>query len=84
LKPYATGGNYAKDDTYAKVALCKDGKRYQYRLHRLIAETFIPNPDNLPQVNHKDFNKWNNCVDNLEWCSAKYNMQYNRLKKVKV
>lgn len=45
-------------------------------LHRLVAQTFIPNPDNLPEVNHKDENKANNCVDNLEWCTSKYNKHY--------
>jgi hypothetical protein len=52
-------------------------------IHRLVAEAFIPNPDNLPQINHKDENKSNNCVDNLEWCTSSYNLSYNgRAKKV--
>ena len=66
---------------YKQVTLCKvdeDGYRTQrvYRVHRLVAQAFIPNPKNLPQINHKDENKSNNCVDNLEWCTAKYNINY--------
>ena len=56
--------------------LCKNGKTENKCIHRLVAETFIPNPSNLPQVNHKDENKENNCVDNLEWCDSKYNNNY--------
>lgn len=47
-------------------------------VHRLVAETFIPNVNNLPQINHKDENMLNNCVDNLEWCTAKYNSNYGK------
>lgn len=58
------------------VGLSKDGKTERRQVSRIIAETFIPNPDNLPQVNHKDENTQNNKVDNLEWCDAKYNINY--------
>jgi hypothetical protein len=47
-----------------------------YRIHRLVAEAFIPNPDNLPGINHKDCNTSNNQIDNLEWCTVEYNNQY--------
>ena len=58
---------------YYGVALYRDSN---YTIHRLVAEAFIPNPDNLPEVNHKDENKLNNCADNLEWCDKKYNINY--------
>ena len=57
--------------------MCKNGKTKQGLLHRLVAEAFIPNPDNLPCINHKDENPLNNRADNLEWCSYKYNNEYN-------
>lgn len=67
---------------YLEAQLHKDGKTTVKMLHRLVAEAFIPNPDNLPQVNHKDEDIQNNCVENLEWCTAKYNANYgNRQKK---
>ena len=69
---------------YYYIGLTKEGKTKNYMVHRLVAEAFIPNPDNYPEVNHKDENKLNNCVDNLEWCTSKYNANYgNRNNKVK-
>jgi hypothetical protein len=61
---------------YREVSLCKDGNNKQVLVHRLVAETFLQNPQNLPQINHKDENKENNCVENLEWCDTKYNINY--------
>lgn len=61
---------------YYRVHLCKDRKAKWYAVHKLVAQTFIPNPLHLPEVNHKDENKLNNNVDNLEWCNSKYNTNY--------
>ena len=61
---------------YLRVSLCKNGEHKMYMVHRLVAQTFIPNPDNLPEVNHKDEDKTNNSVQNLEWCSSKYNANF--------
>lgn len=70
---------------YITVAL-SIGRKYKTQLvHRLVAEAFIPNPDNLPQINHKDECKSNNTVDNLEWCTARYNCNYgDRNRKVMI
>lgn len=70
-----------------KGYICNEGYKIVYltissrnrmikKVHRLVAEAFIPNPNNLPQVNHKDENRLNNSVQNLEWCSAKHNANY--------
>lgn len=61
---------------YLQVHLCKNGKHHPKTIHRLVALHFIDNPDNLPQVNHKDECKTNNCVTNLEWCTSQYNLTY--------
>lgn len=93
-----TGNQYGKNTRilkqkkqklgYMSVGLYKDGKQKYYLIHRLVAQAFIPNPNNYPQVNHKDENKENNFVwvnedgtvnlekSNLEWCSAQYNSNY--------
>ena len=78
LVPYTVGNGYLY------VCLCKNGERKTCYVHRLVAEAYLPNPDNLPQVNHKDENKTNNCLQNLEWCDAKYNNNYGtRIEKIK-
>ena len=61
---------------YLHVILCKDGKHKNYLVHRLAAQAFIPNTENLPEVNHIDENPLNNCLDNIEWCSSKYNCNF--------
>ena len=66
---------------YFAVQLCKNGKRKSFLVHRIVAEHFINNPNNLPEINHKDENKANNTVNNLEWCTRKYNMNYKQLQK---
>ena len=66
---------------YKLVNLWKDGRYYKKYVHRLIAEAFIPNPDNLPMVNHKDEDGTNNSIDNLEWCTREYNVNYGTAKE---
>ena len=61
---------------YLHVNLYKNNKRKDFLVHRLVAEAFIPNPDNLPFVNHKDENPSNNFSTNLEWCTNEYNLNY--------
>lgn len=61
---------------YKRVSLSKNGETKSFYVHRLVAEAFISNPNNYQQVNHKDENKGNNCVGNLEWCTRDYNMKY--------
>ena len=61
---------------YPIVDLRKNSKRHSYTVHRLVALAFIPNPDNLPEINHKNEIKNDNTVENLEWCTRKYNINY--------
>lgn len=70
LKPGRAGGGYLK------VGLRKNRERKMCYVHRLVAQTFIPNSDNLPEINHIDEDKTNNKVSNLEWCDRKYNQNY--------
>lgn len=63
---------------YKEVSLWKDGKRKCFLVHRLVAQAFIPNPNNFPIINHKDENGMNNCIENLEWCDHSYNTRYNK------
>lgn len=62
---------------YLRTQLVVDGKSKTVKVHRVVAEAFLENPDKLPQINHIDENKQNNTLRNLEWCSVKYNMNYN-------
>lgn len=63
-------------DGYLEVVLCNKGKRFRTGIHRLVALTFLENPQRLPMVNHKDEDKQNNHKDNLEWCDNEYNVIY--------
>ena len=75
LKPYEN------DKGYLKVGLTVDGKSHKKRINRLVAQAFIPTPYNLPQVNHKDGNKKNNSITNLEWTTNEINHKHARLLK---
>lgn len=67
---------YKNSRGYACVGLCINKSVKYMRVHRLVALSFIPNPHNYPHINHKDCNPYNNQVDNLEWCTPKYNNNY--------
>ena len=70
-----------KEDGYLRAYLCKHGKIKAFYVHRIVANAFIDNPKKLPFINHKDECKTNNNVDNLEWCTFEYNINYGTAKK---
>lgn len=70
LKPTNNGNGYMI------IRLCENGTKKNKYLHRLVAETFLDNPNNFKEINHKDNNKSNNNVNNLEWCDRRYNVKY--------
>ena len=70
LNPYKDSHGYFRIDLY------KDKKGYTKKVHRLLCEAFIPNQNNLPEVNHIDGNKANNNISNLEWCDRFFNIQH--------
>ena len=84
--PRKTGNQFGKNERilkyfintkgYFQVDLYKNNKCKRFLIHRLVAEAFLENPNNLPYINHKDENKQNNYIENLEWCTAKYNSNY--------
>lgn len=79
--------NVLKNNGYSAITLYKNKKSKTYLIHRLVAQAFINNPHDYPCINHKDENKLNNRIDNLEWCTPKYNNNYGlhneKMKKTK-
>mgnify|MGYP001625076177 CR=1 FL=1 len=75
LKPRSNNGGYQ----YVNFKI--NGKNTNFAVHRIVANAFIPNPNGYTEVNHKDYNKKNNCVDNLEWVSSSQNKQHSYLKQ---
>ena len=71
------------DNGYKRVGLYRNGKQKFYKVHRLVAEAFIPNPKKLPFINHKNEIKDDNSFKNLEWCDCKYNLNYGSCQKRK-
>ena len=66
---------------YVQVSLCKNNKKHSYRIHQIVGRAFVPNPNNLLEINHKDENKTNNRISNLEWCDRSYNINYGTANK---
>lgn len=81
LKSKKVMSPYKAKSGYLHITLSKGNKKYCFYIHRLVASAFIPNPSNLPQVNHRDENKANNTVSNLEWRDNKYNVNYGTAKQ---
>ena len=73
LKTFISGSGYEQ------IKLCKNNKTYHKQIHRLVAEAFLKNEFNLPEVNHKDHNQLNNNLENLEWISRSGNMEHSRM-----
>ena len=73
ISPFKNNGGYLC------VRISKDNKNKSFTDHRLVAEAFIQNPNNLPQINHKNEDKTCNSVENLEWCDCRYNLMYGSL-----
>lgn len=72
-----------KDGYKITTMIDDNGKRYDFKVHRLVAMEYIPNPDNLPLINHKDEIKNHNWINNLEWCTYKYNSNYGSINERK-
>ena len=71
------------NDGYLRFSLFKDGKHKRYLAHRLVAKSFVDNPNQYPEINHINENIKDNCVENLEWCTHKQNINYgSRNKKI--
>jgi len=83
LKPSVASRSMSTKTTggtgYHTVQLFKDKKMKVIAVHRLVADAFIPNPDGLPQINHKNMDKGNNSVSNLEWCDNSYNQKHRHM-----
>lgn len=75
--------NFKGNDGYIRIYLFKNSKKKGFLVHRLVAQAFIPNPKNFKEVNHKDEDKQNNNINNLEWCEHRYNCNYGTMQKRK-
>ena len=72
----ASGKNASSEESYVYVRLIKNGKGQNFSVHRLVANAFVPNPNNLPIVHHIDGNRKNNSAENLQWCTQKENVAH--------